>query len=173
MKKLLTVLMATALFASMTTVNAMSESDLQSKLTATYTINGEKVSLTSSEKAQVKRYLDKYDLSSSDADYIAAKVDEAISILNKSGEKANNFKSLSASTKNKLKALVSDVAANTSVKATVTDGSVVVYNEDGSVFAEVSSVVKQTGANYTVAIVASIITILGAALVLIEAKRAN
>lgn len=173
MKKLLTVLMATALFAGMTSVSAMSESELKSKLTATYTINGESVSLSSSQKALVKRYLDKEEVSSTDADYIAAKVDEAIAILNNSGEKAKNFKNLSATTKNKLKALVSDVSANTSVKATVTDGAIVIYTSDGKVFAEVSSVVKQTGANYTVAVVASIITILGAALVLVEAKRAN
>ena len=105
MKKLLTVLMATALFAGMTSVSAMSESELKSKLTATYTINGESVSLSSSQKALVKRYLDKEEVSSTDADYIAAKVDEAIAILNNSGEKAKNFKNLSATTKNKLKAL--------------------------------------------------------------------
>ena len=173
MRKLLTVVMATALFAGIANVNAMTESELQSKLTSTYTINGNKVSLTSSEKALVERYLKAEDISSTDADYIASKIDEAINILKNSGEDVSNFKKLSASTKDKLKALVSDVSANTSVKATVVGGEVRIYDSNGKLFAEISSLVKQTGASYTVAVIASIITILGAALVLVEAKRAN
>jgi hypothetical protein len=173
MKKLLTVLMATALFAGMTTVNAMSESELQSKLTATYTVSGEQVSLSSSHKALVKRYFNKFDVSETDADYIAERIDKAVEIVNNSGEKATSFKNLSKATRQKLKALVAEINANTSVKATTTESAVIIYGENGKVFAKVSSLVKQTGANYTVAIVASIITILGAALVLVEAKRAN
>ena len=173
MKKLLSVLIAVALFAGITNVSAMSENELKNKLTATYSINGNKVSLSTSDKVLAERYLNVEDVSESDADYIAKKIDEAVSIVRKSGEDARSFKDLSKATRTKLKALVADISANTSVKASVSEGSVLIYGSDGKLFAEVTGLVKQTGANYTVAIIASIITILGAALVLVEAKRAN
>ena len=73
-------------------------------------------------------------------------------------------------TKNKLKDLIADVSANTSVEATVKNGNIVIYKPDKTgVFAEISNPVKQTDfdSNYNTIIVgiSVIITLVGTALI--------
>ena len=149
MKKILMTLLVFTLF--LTGAKAMSESDLLAKLTASYDINGFTFQLSGGDKALAKRYLDENELSSKDADYIAGKIDEAISLMRKSGAKDfSDFSKLPSSLKSSLKKLVQDVASNTSVKATVTKGKVVIYNADGTVFAEMSKLVKNTGSEFEI-----------------------
>ena len=149
MKKILITLLVFTLF--LTGASAMSESDLLAKLTASYDINGYTFQLSGGDKALAKRYLDENEVSSKDADYIAGKIDEAISLMRKSGAKDfSDFSKLPSSLKSSLKKLVQDVASNTSVKATVTKGKVVIYNADGTVFAEMSKLVKNTGSEFEI-----------------------
>ena len=149
MKKILITLLVFTLF--LTGVRAMSEGDLLAKLTASYDINGFTFQLSGGDKALAKRYLDENEVSSKDADYIAGKIDEAISLMRKSGAKDfSDFSKLPSSLKSSLKKLVQDVASNTSVKATVTKGKVVIYNADGTVFAEMSKLVKNTGSEFEI-----------------------
>ena len=171
MKKMLVLLLTGVLFLA-TGVKAMSEEDLQAKLIKSYDINGSTYSLSEGDKALVKRYLKQNEVSSKDCDYIAGKVDEAISIMRKSGVKDfSNFSKLPASLKNDLKKLVEDVAANTKVKATTKKGSVVIYNTDGTVFAEITSLVKNTGSNFDIIpTVALFVSVLGIALVVKNIK---
>ena len=107
-----------------------------------------------------------------DADYIAAKVDEAIQIL----EDANvsNIDALSNGDKNKLVALVSDISSNTAVKATVLSGGVLsIQNIDGTEFARVTkSAIRQTGNNNIVLITGGI-SLLGIAIALGMLKKKN
>ena len=144
MKKLLLLLLVVSGFiVGYKNSYAMTEKELKNKLTASYIVNGEKYSIPNDSKVLAERYLDQYDVSSKDADYIAARIDEAVKIIQESGK--TNFKDFSKDTKEKLKALVEKVSANTSVKATVMKNSVVVYTPEGEKFAEVDKIVKQTG----------------------------
>lgn len=160
------------LFGFSANVNAMTESELEAKLTATYTINGHEFSLKDTEKVLVEEYLAANEISEEDADYIAAKVDEAIQIL----EDANvsNIDALSNGNKNKLVALVSDISSNTAVKATVLSGGVLsIQNIDGTEFARVTkSAIRQTGNNNIVLITGGI-SLLGIAIALGMLKKKN
>lgn len=151
MKKLFLMVIGVVALLS-TNVNAMSESELQAKLTKEYTINGASFKLDSSYVTQLERYLKENEISESDADYIASKIDEAVKIVE--AGKATTIKELTKSEKDKLKALAADVSDKTEVKVTVEKGAVVtVYNTDGTVFTKVSDLIKYTNDN-TVAIIA-------------------
>lgn len=151
MKKLFLMVIGVVALVS-TNVSAMSESELQAKLTKEYTINGATFKLEDSYVAQLERYLKENEISESDADYIASKIDEAVKIVE--AGKATTIKELTKSEKDKLKALAADVSDKTEVKVTVEKGAVVtVYNTDGTVFTKVSDPIKYTNDN-TVAIIA-------------------
>ena len=154
-------------------VNAMTESELRARFAETITIGNSKYSLPSGTLKQVDDYLAKYELTSDECDYISAKIDEAIKILESEGKE--NFKDMSESTKTKLKNLVANVASNTSVKATVTDGAVIILNDDGSTFAEVSKLIKQTDVssnNITMIVgMSAVIMLIGAGLVIRQVKN--
>lgn len=153
-------------------VKAMSESQLLAKFTATYEINGYNFQLTDGDKNLARRYLDLYEVSEKDCDYIAGKIDQAVSEMRKSGVKDfSDFGKLPKSLKNVLKQLVLDVAANTSVKATVKNGKVVIFNPDGTVFAEISKLVKNTSSNLNIiASVALLVTAVGTVLIVRNVK---
>jgi len=155
-------------------VKAMSESKLLEKFNATYDINGSKYSLRDGDKVLAKRYLDLYNVSSSDCDYIAGKIDEAVNAMRNSGVKDfSNFSKLPSSLKKTLKQYVLDVAEHTSVKATVKKGAVVIYNPDGTVFAEVNSLVKPTSsAMNVVSMTALFVSVIGGIL-LVRNVKAN
>ena len=174
MKKLSYVLFAVLMVFGMTRVKAMTEDELYNALTQTIQINGEDWSVDASTKTYIQRYLNQYDVSSADADYINDRINTAISILQSEG--TGDFKALSSSAKTRLKNLVSEISANTTVKASVTDGSLVVYEPGSStVFYEVSRIVKQTGTeSSTTALVAAIslvIVAIGSVLVVKQVKQ--
>lgn len=175
MKKLALATLVISLFFGMVSVNAMSEADLKAKLTQTITISGQKMTLPSETKVLVERYLNENEVSSKDCDYIASKIDEAIAILKAEGK--TDFSKLSTSTKTKLKSLVSDISSNTSVKASVKKNALIIYNADGTVFAEVSKLVKQTGreTSQIVALVsiAGVVVVAGAYLVVRQVKTSK
>ena len=152
MKKIFTLLLAVScLILGIKNTYAITESELEQKITKTYLINGEKYSIGNDIKVLAKRYFDQYDISSKDADYIAERIDEAVKIIQESGK--SNFKDFKKETKEQLKALVEKVSANTSVKATVLKNSVIIYSPNGEKFAEVDKLVKQTGYTDIVSIV--------------------
>ena len=143
-RMLILALFLVGFFGAVTNASAMTKEELEKKLTQTYNINGTNFKVSDDNKVLLERYLNSYDVSSSDADYIANKVDEAVAIIKASGVKSVD--ELSTASKNQLKGLIADVSTNTSVKATVNNGNLVIYNPDGSsVFAEVNKLVKQTG----------------------------
>ena len=171
MKKVLVFIFA--LFISITSVSAMSEAKLKEKLTATYKVNGSTFKATDAQKTAMEQYLNQYDISSSDADYIAGKVDEAFNILKNSGKKS--FYDMTKADKDKIVALVSDVATHTSVKAAIVKNNLVVYKQGSSeIFYEtpinpVNGDIVQTSRGLTV-VFAGIISAIGIAIALKKVK---
>ncbi len=175
MKKLFSVLLVLAMVFAVTTVKAMSEDALYDALTQTITVKGVKYSVDDATKNHIRAYLNQFEVSSSDADYINTRINKAIKILKSEGKVVAS--ELSASAKQKLKDLVVEISNNTSVNATVTEGSLVVYDNNGDVFFEVTRLVKQTGSEVsTTAILASISLVIvaaGALLVGRQVKHSN
>ena len=173
MKKVLLTLIVT-LFVGMISVNEMTEKDLRKRFNETITIGGTTYAVSAGDKKLVDDYLAKYEVSDKDCKYISDRIDEAIAIVKAEG--TVEAKDFSKATKTKLKALVADIAANTSVKATVTEGALIILNSDGSTFAEVTKLVKQTGTDNNIAMIAGvafIITLVGTCLVVRQVRKSN
>ena len=165
MKKLFLMVIGVVLLLS-TNVDAMTEMELQQKLTKEYTINGVTFKLDNSYVSQLERYLNENEVSSKDADYISGKLDEAVKVI-ESGN-AKDIKSLSKSEKDKLKNIASAISSNTDVKVTVAKGGeVTVYNTDGTVFTKVSEPIKYTD-NNTLIISLTTVALLASGIVIIK-----
>ena len=168
-KTFIVALAAFLLFGA--SVSAMSEEDLEATLTATYTINGATFKASDSNIALVRRYLAENEISEADCDYIAAKFNEAIEIIEKSG--VTKLSDLSSTYKNQISALATQVSKNTAVKVTIAgNGNITVYNTDGSKFATVGSAIKNTGAVSTVVVLGAISTV-GAIYFANKVRKAN
>ena len=172
MKKVLVFIFA--LFISITSVSAMSEAKLKEKLTATYKVNGSTFKASDAQKTALDQYLSQYTISSSDADYIAGKVDEAFDVLKNSGKKS--FYDMKKADKDKVIALVSDVATHTSVKAAIVKNNLVIYKQGSTdIFYEtpinpVNGDIVQTSRGLTVAI-AGIVSAIGIVIALLVVKN--
>ena len=144
MKKFLMLLLLFVI--GVANVKAISESELLDRLTKSYTVNGATFQATDEQKVLIERYLNQYEVSSTDADYIVAKLEEVFNVLKSSGKMS--FYDLSASDKQKIISLVADVAANTSIDCAIVDGNLVVYvpgSNRGKVFYEAPVVPNKTG----------------------------
>ena len=165
MKRITYVLLAVLLMFSVVTVNAMSEDVLYDVLTKRYTIGGKEWGVSDSLKTQIRRYLDEFEVSPEHCDYIAARVQDALDILEDEG--TADLNKLSADAKEDLKGLVELISDKTSVKATVRNGKLVVKNPNtGGDFytTDDDDIVKYTGSTSTiVAIVAGISLLIVAA----------
>ena len=175
MKKLFSVVLVLVMFLGVVTVKAMTEDELYDALTQTIKINGVNVSVSETTKNHIKTYLNQFDVSSEDCEFINTRINTAISILKSEGK--TDFSKLSSSAKSQLKALVQEINSGTAVKATVTNGSVVVYDNNGGEFFTVTDLVKQTGSGAsTTAIIATISLVIvaaGALLVGRQVKHSN
>ena len=147
MKKVILVvsLAILTLVAGIAPISAMTKAEFKEKVEKTYVINGAEFGLSNDMKVLFERYMDEYKVSSADMDYVSAVIDKAVNIIKKSGK--TKLADLDAATKKELKGLVEDISANTSIKATVKNGKLIIYKPDGSIFAEIDSLVKQTGLN--------------------------
>ena len=169
MKSLIAIVLTVVIGIS--SVSAMSESELEAKLTKAYTINGVTYQATAAQKNQIAKYLANNEISSEDCDYIAAKLDEAVEAVRASGTTASSFDKMPKSVKETLKSLAAQVTANTDVKVTVDKGVIVVYNTDGTKFTEISDLVKQTDSNVAIiAGIALVVTVAGAYMVVRQVK---
>lgn len=171
-KMLLVALFSVMCLVGINNVSAMTEDELKSKLTATYTVNGVEWSISNGYKNQLEQYLANNDLSSADCDYIASVADKALAIVEAGS--ATSVSELTRTEKDKLKDLVRDVSNNTAVKATVTDkGTFILYNLDGSKFGTIDKTsVKQTGTQ-DIVIIAGAVSLLGIAIVLRKSMKVN
>jgi len=164
--------LAVVMFGLSTNVSAMTKSELQAKFTATYTVNGKEISLRDTEKVLVEEYLAKNDVTSTDADYIASKIDEALTIMRNAN--VSDIKSLPSSAKKQLVDLVTDISNNTAVKATVLSGGILsIQNLDGTEFAKVTKdAIKQTGSN-NIILITGVISLVGIAIAVGMLKKKN
>lgn len=169
MKKVFILSLVAAMFIGVGSANAMSEAELKAKFDEASTRG---IVIEEGTKKQISDYLGKYELTSKECDVIANDIDKAIEIVN--SENITSLSQLSSTAKNKLKALVTDVTTKTSVKATITDGALVVLNSDGTVFAEVDNkIVKRTGNETVLPVIAGVsfvITLVGAYFVVRQIK---
>ncbi len=172
MKKAFLTVLAAVLVLGATNVSAMSESELKAKLTKTYTINGVEYKADASVVKQISDYLDTFEVSADDADFIAQKVDEAVKVVEESGVK--DVKKLSSTAKNTILDKVAEISANTSVKMNVAeDGTVVVYNPNtGAEWSRVTDLIKYTD-NSAILMVAGIVSVLGIAVATRKIAKAN
>jgi hypothetical protein len=173
-KSLLLILAIFSIFMITPKANAMTESQLKEKLSATYTINGKTVQATSAQIKAMEDYLNTYEVSESDCDYIANKFDEAINVLKENG--ATSVEELTASQKKELTAIVNSISSNTSVKASVDKNEgLIIKDPDGNVFytAGELNVIKYTNHSYLMLIATGLITLAGVSLVIRKTKKVN
>ena len=170
MKKII-IMIAFVLCLGIVNVKAATESELLAKLSAGYVVDGETVKATDYQISEAKRYLDKYEVSEEDCDFIIAKIDEIYELAK--ADKAKSFTELSDASKTKAVAIVAEIKEKTSVNATLTkDGVLTIYESDGTtVFAQIidKDITKQTGSNNVIFIALGIVSVFGIAYV---AKRA-
>lgn len=124
MKKLLVLVVA--LVFGIGSASAMTEAELKSKLfESTREISGETWKITDEEKNLVTRYLDEYEVTSTDADLIWSKLERAFEVLKASGK--NRFQKLTGNDKAEILQLVADVDATRSMDCAIVGKQFVVY----------------------------------------------
>jgi len=165
------VAIVASLFFGITNASAMTESDLLAKLSKTYTINGVDFKAEPEAIVLAEQYLQQYEVSSDDAIYISNKIDEVVNFIENGS--ATSKETLSNADKKKIIEVVDDISDKTSVKAAIEKGTLVIYNTDGTVFARVTDLVKNTGSNELVVIVSSAIAALGIVFIARKMKKAN
>lgn len=173
-KNLFLALLLSVGLVAVSPVHAMSEADLKAKLTKEYTVNGRTEKVDNSIVTQIERYLDKYEVSSEDCDYISGKIDEAVELVEKGN--ATEWSKLTSSEKEGLIAIVNDVTSKTSVKASLSKGGVLtIYEEDGkTVFTKVADVIRNTDDSMSIVLVAgAAISLVGLLLITKKVVKAN
>lgn len=154
MKKLATVTLLIVMLVAFLagTVNAATESELLEYLSQEFTVGGETISISESDKVKIERYLNENEVTEEQADYVIAKVDEAVSILQSAGE--TDLTKLSREDKDSLISIANDAASELglSVSYDASSKTISIY-KDGSLIESVSiysgSELVQTGStNY-------------------------
>ncbi len=163
MKKSIFAVIAVALMVGFTNVHAMTEAELQAKLTKAYTINGVTYQADAAQKVQIERYLKENEISASEADFLASQVDEAVAVIAESG--AKSISEIPAAYQEKLTAIANKVTDTTGIQFTVADGQVVVTDGSGkTILTAGDSMVKKTN-NNNVIVASSLISLVGIAFV--------
>lgn len=175
MKKRFLILTLLVAFVGLVNVKAATENDLLNKISQEYVVDGEVVKATSYQVNEAKRYLNKYEVSEEDCDFIIAKIDEIYELAKK--DKAKSFTELSSSSKAKAVSIVAEISNKTSVKATLTkNGILTIFESDGkTVFAQIidKDITKQTGSNNILVITLSIVSLFGIVYVAKKAIKTN
>ena len=171
MKKLLVFLVA--LTFGFSTVNAMTEAELKEKLTQSYTVNGSTFKATDQEKTLIERYLNQYEVSSNDADYVVEKLNAVFDILKNSGKKT--FQELSSTDKQRIVDIVADVSRSTDFDCAIVDGKFIVYvpntNRGEKFYVTPVKPIAQTNRDLLIAGL-GVISVLGIALAFKKVKNA-
>ena len=97
-KMLILAVFLVGFFFMSTKASAITKQELEDKIGQKYVINGSEFKVSADNMVLLERYLDSYDISEADADYIASKVDEAVAIIKTSG--ATSIDDLSSTAKN-------------------------------------------------------------------------
>lgn len=171
MKKVFAALFVLVLFLGVVNVKAMTESELKTKMTNGYVVDGKAVKPSDYQVSEIERYLNKYEVSETDCTFIAEKMDEIYELAK--ADKAKSFTELSSANKSKVVSIVAEISSKTSVKASLTnDGVLTIFESDGkTVFTKITDkdIAKQTGVNYYVLAFAGFVSVFGVAYI---AKKA-
>lgn len=177
-KKVSLALLLAAGLVAVSPVSAMTEAELQAKLTKSYTVNGVKVQANQKQADMIKKYLDEFEVSADDADKLSEYVDEAIKEVEKSG--AKSWKELQdKGTVTKLADIANKASELDSVDVSLnSDGTIVVRNpKTGETWDEVKVTdSKVTNTDDSMAIVLSsgiAISLVGLLLVTKKVVKAN
>ena len=110
MKKLATITLLVVMLVAFLagTVNAATESELLEYLSKDFTVGGETVSISESDKVKIERYLNENEVTEEQADYVISKVDEAVAVLQSAGE--TDLTKLSREDKDSLISIANDAA---------------------------------------------------------------
>lgn len=138
---------------------AMDKNELYDVLTKEYIINGEKFQVSDDIKVLVERYLNNNELMSSDMNYISNKVSNIVDIIDDSEVK--DIKDLNKDDKNKIINIVKDVANKIDIKVTISDDNISIYNKDGSLFVEMTELIKYTDDTNYIVYISGTIVLLG------------
>lgn len=170
MKKFL-VFVALFVFG-LTSVSAMTESELKAKLSEEQVINGATFKASDEEKNLIDMYLSQFDITSTDADKIVDAMTYVFNVLKNSGKQ--RFQDLSSAQKQdittKIRSLSQEVS---SINVDVVNGKFVVYNpNDGSTFYQ-SKVTPIATTNRSVILAGlGLISVVGLALAFKKVKNA-
>lgn len=166
------VLVAVA-FMSVTNVSAMTEAELRTHVKSSYTVNGTTVTVPAEYIKQFEDYLDAFEISAEDCQFIADQLDYLRGVAQANGVKsASEFERKCAA---EIKAAVSRVSANTGVKATVlSNGKLQVskYNKPNETFVVVGTNIATNTGSASLLYIAGIITAIGATLLVFRVRKA-
>ena len=160
----ITLTLIAILLCTISAVKAATTNDLIAHISKTYTIAGKDVKISDADLVKAKRYFSEYPVSSSDADKIIKKIDEAVELMNKQG--VSNPAKLSKAKKDELLNIAQEAAklAGASISYDSKNKSIAIYR-DGKQYDSISTNTYKfvsTGANnmiYVVALGGAIIAI--------------
>ncbi len=172
-KKIFLVIVAILALFTTKNVFAMSEAELTAKVKATYDINGHQLKVPTKYVNLYEDYVDQYELTSEDCQYIADQIDMIVAAAKKNG--VTSVKELQTKCAEELRTACANVSANTGVKATIlADGRVSVskYNNPNEIFAIIGVNIATNTGSASLVFIAGIITLIGASLLVYKIKKA-
>ena len=169
MKKTLSVILLIVMLLTVaTSVKAVSNSELASKLYAL----GAKYGMTSADKVKIDRYLADYPVSSAEADQVLAKANEATQLMESAG--VTDYKKLSSEEKDQLKSLANEAASIVGVTLTYSDGEIDVY-KDGKLIETLGSTsggnLAYTGNDVNAVLVVSSVAVIALATIFVAKRK--
>lgn len=173
MKKLGLMIVAVIAFIATKNVYAMTEAELTAKVKATYDINGHALKVPEKYVNLYEDYVDQYELTSEDCQYIADQIDMLVAAAKKNGVTSVN--QLDDKCAEELRTACANVSAHTGVKATLlSDGRVSVskYNNPNEVFAIIGVNIATNTGSTALVYIAGIISLIGASLLVYKVKKA-
>lgn len=174
MKKLLTVTLLVVLMLTIaTTTMAATESELLAYVSKTFTIAGEEVSISASDKVKVERYLNEYEVTEEQADQVVAKIDEVVAIMNEAG--VSDLTKLSQEDKQRVIAIANEAASilGLELKYDASTKEISVYKEGKLIETTTlasSTTLAQTGSTNYAYIVVPAVAIIAIAIAVIAKK---
>ena len=178
MKRLATVTLLVVMLVGVLvgTVNAATESELLAYLSQEFTIRGETVSLSEADKVKIERYLNENEVTAEQADSVIAKVDEAIAVLEATGE--TDLTRLSQEDKSRLVSIANDAASVLGLSLSYDASTKTISVYKNGVLVESTSITSsqelvQTGATNYVYIAILAVVVIAIAAVVIKRARAN
>lgn len=172
MKKLLVsvVLFISIVAVLATTSMAATNADLIEFVTSNHTISGVSTGLDAGTRVRAKRYLTENPVTDAQADYLIAKGNELIALMEKEG--VSDPSKLSASGKEKFMAIAKDAAASIGLTLVFHAHSVDIY-KDGTLIdsATLGGKLAYTGNNTNLALVISSVAVIALAAGLVAKKR--